>query len=220
MKKRIRNLPFFDPDSKPMQVLGAFADMIVLNVCFLIGCLPAVTVGASMSALYAAMLRRQRGEGSGVFAAFWKDWKQNLRPGIACWLMQLAVTAFFAFDFWFSIRYTKSAPGLLGAVEWVSVLGLLAVTLLGSMVYPQIARFENRVRQYWKNAALLLAAYPLRAILNLLIFLPSVILFIFWRGLFLRIGFVFPLFAFSLMTYLSAKVLRRPLREMEQGEPV
>ena len=189
MKKRIRNLPFFDPDSKPMQVLGAFADMIVLNVCFLIGCLPVVTVGASMSAL-------------------------------ACWLMQLAVTAFFAFDFWFSIRYSKSAPGLLGAVEWVSVLGLLAVTLLGSMVYPQIARFENRVRQYWKNAALLLAAYPLRAILNLLIFLPSVILFIFWRGLFLRIGFVFPLFAFSLMTYLSAKVLRRPLREMEQGEPV
>lgn len=62
MKKRIRNLPFFDPDSKPMQVLGAFADMIVLNVCFLIGCLPAVTVGASMSALYAAMLRQQRGE--------------------------------------------------------------------------------------------------------------------------------------------------------------
>ena len=68
MKKRIRNLPFFDPDSKPMQVLGAFADMIVLNVCFLIGCLSAVTVGASMSALYAAMLRRQRGEGGGVFA--------------------------------------------------------------------------------------------------------------------------------------------------------
>lgn len=101
MKKRIRNLPFFDPDSKPMQVLGAFADMIVLNVCFLIGCLPVVTVGASMSALYAAMLRRQRGEGGGVFAAFWKDWKQNLRHGIACWLMQLAVTAFFAFDFWF-----------------------------------------------------------------------------------------------------------------------
>ena len=96
MKKRIRNLPFFDPDSKPMQVLGAFADMIVLNVCFLIGCLPVVTVGASMSALYAAMLRRQRGEGGGVFAAFWKDWKQNLRHGIACWLMQLAVTAFFA----------------------------------------------------------------------------------------------------------------------------
>ena len=126
--------------------------------------MPAVTVGASMSALYAAMLRRQRGEGGGVFAAFWKDWKQNLRHGIACWLMQLAVTAFFAFDFWFSIRYSKSAPGLLGAVEWVSVLGLLAVTLLGSMVYPQIARFENRVRQYWKNAALLLAIVFLSAL--------------------------------------------------------
>ena len=220
MKKRIRNLPFFDPDSKPMQVLGAFADMIVLNVCFLLGCLPVVTVGVSMSALYAAMLRRQRGEGSSVFAAFWKDWKQNLRPGNACWLMQLALSTFLAFDLWFSIRFSKSASGLLGVVEWISVIGLLAVTLLGSLVYPQIARFENRVRQYWKNAALLLAAYPLRAILNLLIFLPPIILFVFWRGLFLRIGFVFPLFAFSLMTYLSAKVLRRPLREMEQGEPV
>lgn len=220
MKKRIRNLPFFDPDSRPMQLLGSFADMIVLNVCFLAGCVPVVTVGTSMSALYAAMLRRQRGDGGGVFAAFWKDWKRNLRPGIACWLMQLAITAFFAFDFWFSIRFSKSAPGLLGVVEWVSVLGLLAITLLGSMVYPQIARFENRVGQYWKNAALLLAAYPLRAILNLLIFLPPVVLFVFWRGLFLRIGFVFPLFAFSLMTYLSAKALRGPLREMEQGEHV
>lgn len=217
MKKRIRNLPFFDPDSKPMQVLGAFADMIVLNVCFLLGCLPVVTVGASMSALYAAMLRRQRGEGSSVFAAFWKDWKQNLRPGIACFLMQLAITAFFAFDFWFSVRFSKSAAGLLGVVEWVSVLALLTVTLLGSMVYPQIARFENTIRQYWKNAALLLAAYPLRAIGNLLLFLPPVILFVFWRGLFLRLGFLFPLFAFSLMTYLSALVLRPVLQNMEQG---
>ena len=134
--------------------------------------------------------------------------------------MQLALSTFLAFDLWFSIRFSKSASGLLGVVEWISVIGLLAVTLLGSLVYPQIARFENRVRQYWKNAALLLVTYPLRTILNLLIFLPSVILFIFWRGLLLRIGFVFPLFAFSLMTYLSAKVLRRPLREMEQGESV
>lgn len=217
MRKRIRNLPFFDPDSKPMQLLGSFADMIVLNVCFLAGCVPVVTVGASMSALYAAMLRRQRGEGGGVFAAFWKDWRQNLRPGIACWLIQLAMTAFFAFDFWFSIRFSRSAPGLLGAVEWISVIGLLAVTGLGSMVYPQIARFENRVGQYWKNAALLLAAYPLRAILNLVVFLPPVVLFIFWRGLFLRIGFIVPLFAFSLMAYLSALVLRPVLESMEQG---
>ena len=217
MRKRIRNLPFFDPDSKPMQALGSFADMIVLNVCFLAGCVPVVTVGASMSALYAAMLRRQRGEGGGVFAAFWKDWRQNLRPGIACWLMQLAMTAFFAFDFWFSIRFSESAPGLLGVVEWISVIGLLAVTGLGSMVYPQIARFENRVGQYWKNAALLLAAYPLRAILNLVVFLPPVVLFMFWRGLFLRIGFIVPLFAFSLMAYLSALVLRPALESMEQG---
>ena len=217
MKKRIRNLPFFDPDSKPMQLLGSFADMIVLNVCFLAGCVPVVTIGASMSALYAAMLRRQRGEGSGVFASFWKDWRQNLCPGMACWMMQLALSAFLAFDLWFSIRFSKSAPGLLGAVEWVSVLGLLAVTLTGGLVYPQIARFENRARQYWKNAALLLAAYPLRAILNLLVFLPPVVLFMFWRGLFLRIGFVFPLFAFSLMAYLSALVLRPVLQSMEQG---
>ena len=77
-----------------------------------------------------------------------------------------------------------------------------------------------RTRPILAAAALLLAAYPLRAILNLLIFLPPIILFVFWRGLFLRIGFVFPLFAFSLMTYLSAKVLRSPLREMEQGEYV
>lgn len=220
MKKRIRPLPFFDPDSKPMQVLGSFADMIVLNLCFLAGCLPVVTVGASLSAMYAALLRRQRGEGSSIFSAFWRDWKDNLRAGISCWLLQLGTTAFFAFDFWFSIRYAKSAPWLLGAVEWISVLGLLLVTLTSGLVYPQIARFENRIGQYLKNAALLLAAYPLRAILNALILLPPVMLFVFWRGLFLRIGFIFPLFAFSGMGYLSVCILRKPIALMEQEETI
>ena len=48
---------FFSLDSKFMQVMSRVADLIILNVIYLVTCLPVVTIGAASTALYTVCFR-------------------------------------------------------------------------------------------------------------------------------------------------------------------
>ncbi len=46
---------FFSLDSKFMQVMSRVADLIILNVIYLVTCLPVITIGAASTALYTVL---------------------------------------------------------------------------------------------------------------------------------------------------------------------
>ena len=48
---------FFSLDSKFMQVMSRVADLIILNVIYLVTCLPVVTIGAAGTAMYTVCFR-------------------------------------------------------------------------------------------------------------------------------------------------------------------
>ena len=54
----------FNMDNKFFTVMGRVADLIMLNVVFLICCLPIVTIGASLTALHYVTLKMARNEES------------------------------------------------------------------------------------------------------------------------------------------------------------
>ena len=56
-------------DNVVMRAMGKIADMICLNVLWLICCIPVITIGASTTALYTVMLRLVKDEEGYIFAA-------------------------------------------------------------------------------------------------------------------------------------------------------
>ena len=68
---------FFSLDSKFMQAMSRVADLIILNVIYLVTCLPVITIGAASTALYTVCFRLGTArEGSlvkGYFRAFRDD---------------------------------------------------------------------------------------------------------------------------------------------------
>ena len=52
----------FNLDSPIMRVLGTLADMCVLNLITLIGCLPIITAGASITAMHYVLLKTVRNQ--------------------------------------------------------------------------------------------------------------------------------------------------------------
>ena len=46
-------MKFWAIDSPVMRVLGRLGDIIILNMIFVVGCIPVITIGTSLSALYA-----------------------------------------------------------------------------------------------------------------------------------------------------------------------
>ena len=67
----------FNPDSPIMRTLSYISDLLLLNVCFMICCVPIFTIGASMSAVYSVTLDRTNE--AGVIARFFEAFKRNFK---------------------------------------------------------------------------------------------------------------------------------------------
>jgi hypothetical protein len=197
---------FFSPDSKFTQLMTSFGEMMLLNICWILASLPLVTIGAANIAMYTVMGRRLRQEGNGTIVPFFKAWWSNLKMGIFFWLAQVFVT--------FSLTLTLflRAPVFLKLVAGAM---LLVVTLLFSILYPQVARFRNRRFAYLRNAVILLITKLGWVLLNLVLFLTPVGIFLLFPVDFLQFGFIWLLCGFSALFFLSAEIMQKVLQPLE-----
>ena len=200
-------MQFFSPDSKFAKIMTSLGEMMILNLCWILASLPLLTVGAANVAMYTIMGRRLRDEGSGTIVPFFKAWWGNLKPGSLFWTAQVFVTVSLGLIFFLPL------PGFLKVLAGVL---LALVTLLFSVIYPQIARFRNRWFAYLKNAVILLVLRLKWVLLNALVLLLPAILFLLVPMEFLRFGFIWILFGFSGLFYLSARLVQRILEPMEE----
>lgn len=142
-------MALFDPDSRFMRITSWIEDLVVLNVLFVLCCLPLVTVGASASALYAVLFRLLRREYGRVHREFLRAFRENFRPATLIWLIFLALGVLFYMD----LRIANVVEGALGfALRTVFWLFLMLYGCTLSYVFALQARFENSLRKTIWNA--------------------------------------------------------------------
>lgn len=204
-------MKFFSIDSRFYKFMMPIGEMMLLNFCWILGSLPLVTVGATNAAMYTVMGRRVREEGNGTVVPFFKAWWANLKQGTAFWLVQAFMT--------FSLSLFFFLPLPLGLKILAGIL-LALVTLVFSLIYPQLARFRNRWFPYVRNAVILLVIRLKWVLLNFLVVTFPLTAFLLAPVDFLRFGFLWVVIGISGLFYLSAKVMRKilePLEELAEG---
>lgn len=145
-------MKLFDSEGPVAEALTVLANLILLNWLFALCSLPLVTVGASLTALHHVVLQTVRKEDKGVVREFFKAFKSNFRQATAIWLILLAVGAVIAADCRIGARVLSS--GALTAVLAASAL-LFALWMVELVyVFPMQARYDNPVKQTFKNAFL------------------------------------------------------------------
>lgn len=148
-----------DLEGRTVQGIGAFAVMVVLNLLYLLACLPIVTAGAATSALFEVMLRYADHERGKPLTDFLRALRHNLLRATAVHLaLGVPVLALlFAARFWFTVGGPLSLVGAL-------VAALMAVYLLGALLHGLglVAAFDEGVGRTLRNALLLPGAEPLR----------------------------------------------------------
>ena len=150
-----------------MRGLTALSDIILLNLCFLLCCIPLVTAGAAWSALYGAYLRRR--EGDGAVRLFFSGFRQ----ATVIWLLLAGAGVVLALDFRL-IAALESVPAIVTVLLYLGAL-LLAGT--GLYVFPMIAGYEDTTLRMLKNALILsITALPRTLLLGLLAVLPLIVL--------------------------------------------
>ena len=142
----------FRMDSAPVRVLNRVADLVLLNLIFLITCLPVFTIGASVTALYTVVLRMVRKEEGALAGGYFRAWRAGFRQATALWGVELGMWAVL----WLVRRACVRLPGP-GQAAALLVLALLSLVAGTStlFVFPILARFQGSVRQILANSLLI-----------------------------------------------------------------
>lgn len=189
-------------------------DLLILNLCFLAGCLPVFTIGTSLTAMFAVNLKAVRKEEGSVFAEYWKAFKANFGQGTKLWGLMALLGVVFVVDFW--------ALGMLdGAAAWVLKAMLGAMLLVYLAVFPWIfgynARFADNMKTVLKNALILCGAnLPVSAAMLSISFLAVFISF-YSLEIFLRAMFIWVVLGFSVINYAQSYLLRRVFDKIAQA---
>lgn len=126
-------------------------DLMWLNILFLLGCLPIVTVGACISALYSVCLKLVRNEETYVTRDFFHAFRQNLKQGILLHLILSVITIIVVFDLFVMWNIMEYAV----LYKWAFVVMLIFSALFfmaAIYVYPLLAQFNNTVKGYLRAA--------------------------------------------------------------------
>lgn len=143
---------FFSMDNKFFTFMGRVADLCILNIICLICCIPIVTAGASITAMYYVTLKMVRNEEAYIVRSFFKSFKENFKQATVINLILIVVGVILYLD----MHVAKAMPGSAGQIFHVIFAAFAIVYFVLTLyVYPVLARFYNSTGNTIKNALLM-----------------------------------------------------------------
>lgn len=165
----------FDQDRAFWRYLNKFADMVILNVVFLICCLPIVTIGPAYTAMYYATVKTIRKGRGYLMRNFFHSFKQNLLQGIAGWMIFLVFISGSALSMY--MLWDKATQG--GSNQLMFwLVAIIALFLVCMMLYffPVLSRFSFSFPNYFVFSYLMAVRFFIYTVLLLAMFAGCIFL--------------------------------------------
>lgn len=136
-----------------IRFLNKMTDLIVLNILFILCCIPVVTIGASISAMYYVNLTSVRYGDGYIAKRFFAAFKRNFKQSTIYWLIVAAIIAVIYVDyrFWNSVADERMG----NIMKVISLVFLFIVLMITQWVFPVIAKMDDKLPRQIKNAALM-----------------------------------------------------------------
>ena len=145
----------FSLDSPFVQFMNRVADIMWLNILFVICCIPVITVGASVTAMYYVTLKMVRNEESYITKSFFKSFKLNFKQATVIWLILLFAGGLLFFDYAimtgrFGVNIENST--LASIMQVLLIVVLIFYIFTSTFVFPVLSKFYNSIKNTIKNA--------------------------------------------------------------------
>ena len=167
---------FFNMDNKFFVFMGKVADLCMLNLLCIACCIPVVTAGASLTALYYVTLKMVRNEEAYIFRSFFKSFKENFKKATIINVIMLIVAVLLYLDTNIAGNMGQTTGKILRMIFAVFTLLYVMVLLY---VYPVLAKFYNSIKNTFKNAFLMAIRHlPFTFLMLVICVCPLAIFFI------------------------------------------
>lgn len=201
-------MKFLHPDSPLMQFLGKVADIMLVNLLFLLCSLPVVTAGAAMTAAYKVTQDMVLQNDNGIIKRFFLTFRREFKQSTVLWLLFLLTCGILIYDAFLVFWYCE---GGLAATLYV-FLGFLAFLVLGTATYAYvlIARYANTLLGHLRNAFYLMIGKIHRTLPAVLLGLVPVAVPYFFTVYFIKYIYLWILLLFGLV-FLGISYLLKPV---------
>lgn len=132
--------------------MGKLVDIFVLNILWIVCCIPIVTIGPATTAVYYVCMKLARDEEGYTVRDFFKSFRQNLRQGMIIGIIMTVLAVILYLDYRFYLALRVGPKGILLGLFFVT---LMLYTFEFSYVFALLARFENTVKNTMKNALIM-----------------------------------------------------------------
>lgn len=153
----------FSYESKPMQILMQLGDLIILNLLYLLCCLPIFTIGAAQAGLYTGVKALQDPEDDTYCTtAFFKGFRSGFKQITVAWCLLFALELVLAVVAYLCVFYSYTSHADLPL--WAAIIALALTALFQSLITVFHSRFNCTALQLIRNAWFLATAYPIRSL--------------------------------------------------------
>jgi len=187
------------------RILDGFGNCFGINICFVIGCLPVFTIGASLTAAYSMSMKLQEGKEEYVLRGFIEDFKRNFKQATLSFLIVIAAFAVMFAEY----LVINTTTGTIASIYMI-VLGIELVLMLFVLpfLFPLIARYENTILQTFKNAFLLSVGYLGKWLKIVVAWVAPIALSFIYPLIFLQTWYLWLIIIFGLIIYGSSYSVR------------
>ncbi len=190
------------------KTLGRVADLVLLNLFFIICSLPIVTIGAALTASYSYLFRITRGDTHRTpYSEFFKDFVKALKKSTPVWLLQLLCMVILAGDFYYAVFLCE--PRNTFFLVFSVVLGFIILSA-SVWIFPLIARYDNKLKAQIKNAFLMAVAHFPKTLLLVIVWVVCIVFPLLSQFLLYYLGWLWMMFGFSFPMFITALMLRKP----------
>ena len=168
---------FFNMDNKFFVFMGRVADLLLLNFLCILCCIPVVTAGASITALYYVTLKMARDEESYIARSFFHSFKQNFKQATIINIIMLLTAAVLFID----LRIARVGSGAMykGLFSLFIAFALIYAMIL-LYIYPILSKFFNSVKNTFVNAFLMSVRHlPLTLLMLVISASPLLLMWLF-----------------------------------------
>lgn len=197
----------FSANSPAMRFLNKLADLMLLNLLFLLTSLPLVTLGASITALNDTAIKVVTDKYESVPATYLASFRSNLRQGTLLGLASLGMAL--VLYAWYVVVDNLAGSSLV-RLALLALLIVVGYRVAGTLMFlfPYQATFEDSVGRVFNNARRMSARHPIAAFTVLVVTVLPFVVGFYYPQVFVW-GIVWVAFGFSAIAFVNATVFVR-----------
>lgn len=139
----------FGLESPVVRFLTKITDLLILNIAFLITCIPLFTIGAAITSMYEITLKMVKDEEAYILKSYWKAFKSNFKKSTGVWLVLVVMSIILIVDLYIA----GHSDGQMWQILYVVIASFgMILWMTFAYIFPLQAKFVNTFKNTWKNA--------------------------------------------------------------------